>query len=176
LVGATIVAEGGWKVMGWDTFAREEFFIGEYPTEAEAQAAAERHAQQVSSHQDEALRDGVWVVSPKDGRPAYPPAVTVSVSENGVSCTWPDGRREAVGWENLLAIHIETTDAGPIEEDTFWVLRGGRGTCRVPHSADANGVLLERLQQLPGFNNEAVIAAMSSTDCATFACWQRTPA
>jgi hypothetical protein len=159
--------------MGWDTFAREEYFIAEYQNESEAMAAAERHCQETACHQDEALRDGVWVVSPEDGRPVYPPSVRVAIGERGMCCTWPDGTRQAVGWEDLLAVYIETTDTGPFEEDTFWVLRGNRGSCRVPHSADANGVLLERVQQLPGFKNEAVIAAMSSPTRASFTCWQR---
>ena len=34
--------------------------------------------------------------------------------------------------------------------------------------------LLSRLQQLPGFDNEAVIKAMGSTNNAKFLCWKRT--
>jgi len=34
--------------------------------------------------------------------------------------------------------------------------------------------LLVRLQQLPGFNNEAVIKAMGSTTHNKFVCWKRT--
>lgn len=33
--------------------------------------------------------------------------------------------------------------------------------------------LLERLQQLDGFNNEAVIDSMGSTDNNEFICWER---
>ena len=43
----------------------------------------------------------------------------------------------------------------------------------MPQSADGADALLARLQQLPGFNNEAVIEAMSSAD-RTFVCWKRT--
>ena len=38
-----------WRVMGYDTFAREEYVVGEYPTRAEAEsavaAAERRHAE-----------------------------------------------------------------------------------------------------------------------------------
>ncbi len=32
----------GWRVMGYDTFARESYLIGEFSSEAEAQAEQER--------------------------------------------------------------------------------------------------------------------------------------
>jgi hypothetical protein len=35
------------------------------------------------------------------------------------------------------------------------------------------GTLIERLQQLPGFDNEAVVAASSSTQNALYRCWER---
>ena len=167
------MSERVWKVMGWDTFSREEYFIGAYPDEAQAMAAAEKHAQEVACHQDQALRDTSWVVPPDGGQPVRPRVVTVAVGASGVCCTWPDGSREAIGWETLLAVEIVTSDAGPFVEDVFWMLRGTRGNCRVPQEADGSGALLDRLQQLPGFDNEAVIAAMSSTANASFACWQK---
>jgi hypothetical protein len=160
-------------VVGWDTFAREEYFIGEYPSEARAMAAAEKHAQEVACYQDESLRNGVWVVPAGGGRPVYPRAVTVAVGERGVCCTWPDGKREAVGWEDLSAVEVVTTAAGPFVGGACWVLRGSRGSCRVPHEADGRNALLERLQQLPGFDDSAVTSAMSSTASACFSCWQR---
>jgi hypothetical protein len=33
--------------------------------------------------------------------------------------------------------------------------------------------MLEKIQQLPGFDNEAVIKAMTSTTNNRFICWQR---
>jgi hypothetical protein len=56
----------------------------------------------------------------------------------------------------------------------FFVLagRGGSG-CIIPQSAPESTPLLERLQRLPGFDNEAFIRAMSSTEDATFVCWRR---
>ena len=57
-----------WKVMGYDTFAREEYLVGEYPTRQLAEAAVEAAERRHAEFQDEPLRDQVWVVPPaKDG-------------------------------------------------------------------------------------------------------------
>ena len=53
-----------WKVMGYDTFAREEYIVGEYPTRAEAESAVAAAERRHAEHQDEALRDHVWIVPP----------------------------------------------------------------------------------------------------------------
>jgi hypothetical protein len=43
----------------------------------------------------------------------------------------------------------------------------------VPQGAQESTQLLERLQRLPGFDNAALMRAMSSTEEATFVCWRR---
>jgi hypothetical protein len=53
------------------------------------------------------------------------------------------------------------------------VLHGRDGGCAVPQGATGDRLLLERLQALPGFDNNAVIEAMSSTSRRRFLCWQR---
>lgn len=53
--------ERGWKVMGRDTFAREDFVVGEFPSKAEAEARiAELEARAAS--RGEALRERYWLV------------------------------------------------------------------------------------------------------------------
>ena len=67
-----------------------------------------------------------------------------------------------------------TTADGPFAEDMFFVLAGRDGSgCVVPQSASESGQLLERLQRLPGFDNEAFIRAMGSSEDARFVCWRR---
>jgi hypothetical protein len=88
-----------------------------------------------------------------------------------ISCTWPSGERRSVAWEKLRSVRIRTTDAGPFTADVFWVLEGNGSFCVVPQAARGEERLLARLQELPGFDSEAVIAAMSSTDNAEFTCW-----
>lgn len=54
-----------WRVMGRDTFAREDYVAGEFATEAEAKRrVAELQARHAAS-QDEALRDEVWILEVK---------------------------------------------------------------------------------------------------------------
>ena len=88
--------------------------------------------------------------------------------------TMPDGRVESLRWDDLQQVTIMTTSDGPMADDVFFMLHGkGQSGCAIPQGADGADALLQRLQQLPGFNNEAVIEAMSSTGDATFVCWKR---
>ena len=96
----------------------------------------------------------------------------VTVDERGVSCTRPDGTLASVLWEDLQAVIIETTDAGPFTTDLFWILVGRESGCVVPQGATGEDVLLEKLQAFSGFDTMAVIAAMGSTENQRFLCWQ----
>ena len=87
--------------------------------------------------------------------------------------TMPDGTQEVVRWDDLAEVSIVTTDDGPFTDDVFWVLSGSSSGCLVPSEAQGIKALLSRLQELPGFDNEAVIRAMGSTSNATFVCWRR---
>lgn len=85
----------------------------------------------------------------------------------------PDGKTEALRWEDLQEVGIWTTDEGPAQEDVYWMLIGTDGGCAVSGSAEGIKELLKRLQQLPGFDNEAVIKAMGCTSNNKFVCWKR---
>jgi hypothetical protein len=81
---------------------------------------------------------------------------------------------ETVAWADLEAVRIRTTDAGPFVDDVHWELhRRDGGVLTVGSETEGIGTLIERLQRLPGFDNEAVIAASSSTQNAVFPCWAR---
>jgi hypothetical protein len=74
------------------------------------------------------------------------------------------------GSEELVEIRIETSDQGPFVEDVEWVLVfADGGEARFPQGA----VDLARLQELPGFDNDAVIGAMQCTDNRTFVVWRK---
>jgi hypothetical protein len=109
------------------------------------------------------LQDGVL--------PDYQDRVTFDDHE--VRCVRRNGLVESVSWDDLRIVFIETTDQGPILDDVFWVLGGSSGGCVVPSEADGCQELMVRLQQLPGFDNEAVIRATQCADNNTFLCWQR---
>jgi transposase-like protein len=84
-----------------------------------------------------------------------------------------DGTIEEISWDHLTGFDIETNELGPFAPDVFWVLRSPERAIRVPQGATGDDHLLERLQQLPGFDNEAFIPAMASTEEAVFKVWRR---
>lgn len=98
---------------------------------------------------------------------------TVTFDAERITRTMADGRVEAVRWDELREVGIVTTDAGPYVDDVFWVLIGDEGGCIVPSEAEGATALLERLQDLPGFDNAAVIRAMACTDNERFPVWRR---
>lgn len=102
--------------------------------------------------------------------------VVVAFDGERVWCRSPDSPEVSIAWSELERVVIRTTDAGPFAADFFWVLEAGQGRSLVlPGGATGAQELLRRLQELPGFDNEAVIAAAGSTDHRTFECWLRDP-
>ena len=101
-------------------------------------------------------------------------AFIVELSEDAIICRRPDGVVESVTWDDLQTVILETNDLGPFAPDIFWLLIGAnKGGCLIPAGATGDEDLLERLQKLERFDNEAVIKAMSSTNKQRFLCWQR---
>jgi hypothetical protein len=98
---------------------------------------------------------------------------TVSFDDEIVTCRRSRGVEECVRWSDLRQVSIETTDAGPAADDVFWVLQDGGAACVIPSESVGMPLLLERLQQLPNFDNEAVIRAMGCTENQQFVCWRR---
>jgi hypothetical protein len=97
----------------------------------------------------------------------------LEVDDAGVTVR-SDAGVATVAWTDLAAVSIRTTDAGPFEDDLHWELhRREGGVLTVGSETDGIDALLDRLQRLPGFDNEAVIAASSSTHNASFPCWTR---
>ncbi len=101
------------------------------------------------------------------------PPASLSVDADGVNYRPFMCRFKTIRWPELEEVAIETTDNGPFGEDFFAVLRTAEFTARIPQEVLGFEDLLARLQQLPGFNNEAVIEAAGSTEDATFLCWKR---
>jgi hypothetical protein len=95
------------------------------------------------------------------------------IDGRGVAVEAPVGRA-FIAWVDLVAVEIHTTAAGPAEDDFFWELRSRDGsTLTIGPQIAGVADLLERLQRLPGFDNEAVVAASASTAHARFTCWSR---
>lgn len=97
----------------------------------------------------------------------------IQLSETGVSCNRPDGTVESVRWDDLQKVEVLTNSDGPLLPDVFWLLHGTEKGCCIPQGAAGDVELLARLQKLPGFNNQAFIESMGSTQEALFVCWQK---
>ena len=54
-----------WRVMGRDTFAREDFVAAEFATEKEAEEYVRAREARLVKIQDEGLRDEYWIVPPE---------------------------------------------------------------------------------------------------------------
>jgi hypothetical protein len=90
-----------------------------------------------------------------------------------VVCDRPDGKVERVRWDDLQKVEIVTTDEGPFVPDVFWVLHGTDTGCVIPQGATGEGPFLDRMHALPGFDNGAMIQAMTSVENRRFLCWRR---
>jgi hypothetical protein len=102
-----------------------------------------------------------------------PNSSVVTCDDLQITCQRSSGLVEQVAWEALQAVFIQTTADGPFSDDVFWVLVGQTNGCVVPSEAQGVDEMLARLQQLPGFDNEAVITAMSCTEEQRFLCWRK---
>ena len=95
----------------------------------------------------------------------------VLISDQKVKLILPDDREFEVAWNELSLVAIETNNEGPFMEDVFLVLATKKYSLRIPQSATGSNELLERLQSLPNFDNEAVISAMGCAEERIFICW-----
>jgi hypothetical protein len=97
----------------------------------------------------------------------------VDVTDEGATCSRPDGKTESVKWSDLQRVEILTTDDGPFAPDVFWVLFDTIGGCVIPWGATGDRELMNRLQSLPGFRNDVIIDAASLTTNNRLLCWER---
>lgn len=98
-------------------------------------------------------------------------AVKVWFDEESAWSHWPDKEPQSAAWNKLIGVAVETTDQGPFVEDVWWHLATKEGVVTYPSEATGAGELLKRLQDIPTFNNERLIQAMSSTSNQTFILW-----
>lgn len=104
------------------------------------------------------------------------PAVPkLEIDETTIRCCFPNGTIQQMTWKELKAVVIETNDVGPFEEDVYFLLWSDskENYCAIPQCADSTQTLITRLQELPEFDNEAVIKAMGCTSNRSFLCWEQ---
>ncbi|MDV6011807.1 hypothetical protein [Haloechinothrix sp. LS1_15] len=97
----------------------------------------------------------------------------VAVDDTGVRRQLADGSEESVTWQDLSAVIIRVMPDSPWDEDVFLMLAGHDGTgTAVPSSDPAADALIERLQALPGFDNERFIEAMTTEADEAYVVWK----
>jgi len=98
----------------------------------------------------------------------------IHLTETEVSCHRLDGIVESVRWDDLHRVQVLRTSDGPLLPDIFWVLQGSENDgCCIPFGATGDLELLRRLQELPGFDNQAIMKSAGVTLGALDLCWER---
>jgi hypothetical protein len=98
---------------------------------------------------------------------------SVSVDDTGVRRQLADGSEESVTWAELSAVVVRVIPEGPWKEDVFLMLAAADGTgTAVPSGDPAADVLIERLQSLPGFDNEKFVEAMTTDADKAYVVWK----
>jgi hypothetical protein len=98
-------------------------------------------------------------------------AVKVWFEDQQVWVQWPSKEPESIKWDAIIRIAIETNDQGPFVEDVYWLLASKEKVISYPNEATGTEEMLKRLQEIPTFNNERLIDAMTCTDNQTFILW-----
>ncbi len=97
----------------------------------------------------------------------------VTVTDNSIDTIDPKKVSSSILISEMEDVLIATNDSGPIGTDLWWILRGNGKVVIVPGGATGEKEMLNKLQQLPDFNNTEVIKAMGSCDNAEFLLWKK---
>lgn len=100
----------------------------------------------------------------------------ILVSDKEVVRRISDGTIERVSWDDLRKVRIVTTDQGPYLEDVFFILEGSKDGVVITQEWATKLSLVDKLQELPAFDNQAFIAAMGCTDNNSFLVWSKVSA
>jgi len=100
---------------------------------------------------------------------------SVEADAERIAVVDPEGSLKVLERAALSRIVIETNDSGPFADDAWWLLLREDGTValRFPQSADGEHDVVEDFLSLPGFNYEAMVTAMGSTEQGFFPVWRK---
>ena len=96
----------------------------------------------------------------------------IEVGEEAIILETKDEEKTSYLFENLTKVSIIATDEGPFLDDTFWLMMF-KIIIMIPQGVTGEEKLLERLQQLPDFDNDAVIKAMACSENDAFHVWEK---
>jgi hypothetical protein len=105
--------------------------------------------------------------------PETRPHYAVRFTDEAITSSGTDKDEETVAWAELTGVVIVNEDAFPVGWQ-YWLLLGAHGEGAViPSDAEGMQELLGAMQErLPGFDNQAVVAAMGRLDGA-FQVWRK---
>lgn len=95
----------------------------------------------------------------------------VTVDDVTITYQSPQGDAQSFPWADLEAVEIEATTK--IFGSLRYVLKGPTGTLNVPEDAKGFAKLRDRLEELSGWDNEALISALEETAPATLVAWRK---
>jgi hypothetical protein len=111
-----------------------------------------------------------------DGKGLYPECLfVVTVAGDQIVVRTPEPSESRIALGDLREVVVETNDSGPAGADVWWRLYGAEPAprCSYPGGATGETRVLEHLQALPGFDNDALIEAMGSTSNRRFTVYRR---
>lgn len=128
---------------------------------------------QASASEDNMFKLIKSIFKPKE--PSTPESkVVVTFDEEWIISKRPGAEDEKVRWSDLKAVFVDTLDCGPFAPDVFWILVGdNENGCVFPQGATGHEDILQAMQsRLSGFDNKALIDAMSCYECNRFLIWK----
>ncbi len=96
----------------------------------------------------------------------------VEVSRDTLILEYLNETKETFAFDDLKKTTIITTDEGPFLDDVFWLMMF-KVIIMIPQGIPGEDLLLERMQQFPGFNNENFVEAMCCSENNAFHVWER---
>ncbi|TXT54695.1 MAG: hypothetical protein BAJALOKI1v1_2130004 [Promethearchaeota archaeon] len=98
----------------------------------------------------------------------------VEIDSKKLTIFWTEEEKEIFYLSNLKKVALNTTDEGPFEPDIFWLLMF-RIPIMVPSDELIPGSLkiTDYMLELPNFDYDKFIEAMSSTEQQAFELWER---
>lgn len=115
-----------------------------------------------------------WLPTPRTPGQLYPESCwSLTVTDDALTVTDADGQGRHLALVDLASVVVETNDSGPWGADLWWLLFGLGGKLAVtwPQGATGEAAVIDRLMAMRGFDHQQMIAAMASTENATFILW-----
>lgn len=97
----------------------------------------------------------------------------VSIENEVIFLTDPNGNVLECAIGEIDKVVIETNNQGPFFPDVWWKIISKEKMLLIPQGATGENELLNEMQNLPDFDNEKFIEAMSCTSNREFICWTK---